>query len=206
MLKDILLTVLLISLFGISHSILASLWVKQKLKNILKEKIAFYRLSYNLISILSLIIILYFLPEDNRIIYRIQKPYSYLMLIPFLFGIYGVYISSKYFSVKEFLGISQIERYFNKNYSSDELDERLTLRIDGPYRFSRHPIYFFSIIILLSIPVMTVSRLTLVICFIIYFYIGSIYEEKKLVKIFGQQYINYQKEVPRIFPKIKIHL
>ena len=35
---------------------------------------------------------------------------------------------------------------------------------------------------------------------VIYFYIGSYYEEKKLVNYFGDTYIKYQKVVSRIFP------
>jgi len=42
--------------------------------------------------------------------------------------------------------------------------------------------------------------LTFFICIVAYFYIGSYYEEKKLVRLFGDVYENYRKEVPRIFP------
>jgi protein-S-isoprenylcysteine O-methyltransferase Ste14 len=42
------------------------------------------------------------------------------------------------------------------------------------------------------------------ICVIVYFYTGSIYEERKLIEIFGDEYIEYQKRVSRILPvKIK---
>jgi protein-S-isoprenylcysteine O-methyltransferase Ste14 len=38
------------------------------------------------------------------------------------------------------------------------------------------------------------------ISFVVYFYIGSVYEERKLIKIFGNDYLEYQKMVSRIFP------
>jgi len=47
---------------------------------------------------------------------------------------------------------------------------------------------------------MSLFYLTLFICIVIYFYIGSIYEEKKLVEKFGSEYRNYQEKVGRIFP------
>ncbi|MGE5845170.1 MAG: methyltransferase family protein, partial [Ignavibacteria bacterium] len=49
-------------------------------------------------------------------------------------------------------------------------------------------------------PVMDLFYLTLLVCIIGYFYIGSIYEEKKLSEIFGNEYNRYRETVPRIFP------
>jgi len=64
----------------------------------------------------------------------------------------------------------------------------------------RHPIYFFSMMFLLFRPVMDLFYLTCLICIIIYFCIGSYYEEKRLVEKFGEDYIKYRKAVPRFFP------
>jgi len=105
----------------------------------------------------------------------------------------------RYICFKEFLGLDQIKRFIEKRYNT-ELDEEFTLRIEGPYRYSRHPIYFFSITFLLFRPVMDLFYLTFFICIVAYFYIGSYYEEKKLVRQFGEVYENYKKEVPRILP------
>lgn len=183
---------------------LASLWFKQKLTTLLKEKIAFYRLIYNFISLISFSLFLYCSPSIGQNVYKFEKPYSYIFFLPFIVGLLGIYHSSKNISLNEFIGISQVKRYMTNKYSVTDLDEKMTLRIEGPYKYSRHPIYFFSIIILLSFPEMTVSRLVIIICIIIYFYIGSIFEEKKLVEVFGEQYIDYQKNVNRIIPFLKL--
>jgi protein-S-isoprenylcysteine O-methyltransferase Ste14 len=47
---------------------------------------------------------------------------------------------------------------------------------------------------------MDLFYLTMFISFTAYFYIGSYYEEKKMVSIFGNEYADYQDKVPRIFP------
>ena len=47
---------------------------------------------------------------------------------------------------------------------------------------------------------MDLFYLTFFICIVAYFYIGSYYEEKKLVRQFGEIYENYRNKVPRIFP------
>jgi protein-S-isoprenylcysteine O-methyltransferase Ste14 len=190
------------SVFGVVHSLMASIWIKEKLTILIGDKIAFYRMVYNLVSIITLIILFVLLPNNDKIVYKVSEPYSYLFLIPLIIGIIGIIHTTKYISIGEFSGISQIKKYFNNAYSANELDERMTLRIEGPYRFLRHPIYFFSIIILLSIPEITVTRFNLIVCTILYFYTGSYFEEKKLEKVFGEKYTEYKKQVPRIIPTI----
>ena len=204
-LKNLIDTFLYFSVFGIIHSLMASYSLKQKLVSLIGNKIAFYRLMYNLISIITFIILLIVLPSNDKIVYKIEKPLSYLLIVPFLFGVGGIYYTSKFFSFSEFLGIAQIKRFLNNSYSVNELDEKMSLRIEGPYKYTRHPIYFFSIIILMSFPEVTISRMSMIICIVVYFYVGSYFEEKRLAIIFGEKYREYKKLVPRIFPRIKLN-
>lgn len=197
---DILILIILLSLFGYFHSVLASIKVKEFIRQQFGKAIAFYRLFYNLISVITLYLIWEYAPHPSARIYRLSSPFDYLVLIPQFLSLAGIIWCFRYISSKEFLGLSQIERFLNKEYSDNELDEKLTFRIEGPYKYSRHPIYFFSIIFLVFRAEMDLFYLTVVICFIVYFYIGSVYEEKKLIKIFGKAYEDYRKEVPRIFP------
>ena len=76
----------------------------------------------------------------------------------------------------------------------------MTFTTEGPYNFVRQPIYFFTIIVLACRAAMDLFYLTMLVCITGYFYIGSLYEEKKLSEIFGEDYIEYRKRVPRIFP------
>ena len=85
----------------------------------------------------------------------------------------------------------------------EELDEVSVLRVDGPYKYSRHPIYLFSILFLVFRPQMQVGYLFMTILIIAYFYIGSWFEEKRLISRFGDDYLNYQKTTGRIFPNFR---
>ncbi|HMU42226.1 MAG TPA: methyltransferase [Ignavibacteriaceae bacterium] len=192
--------IFLFIVFGFLHSILASLWLKKKLAGWLGNKMAFYRIFYNIFSIISLAIIYDLSPQPNIIIYDLQSPFDLIILIPQFGSLIGAFMSFKFFSTKEFLGIDQVKRYLLNDYSADELDERMSFRIEGPYRYCRHPVYFFSIMFLLFRPAMDLFYITFLVCIILYFWIGSIYEEKKLVKIFGSDYLEYQKYVPAIIP------
>ena len=200
---DVLIIFLLFAVYAWIHTILASHRVKEEIKKNFADLIAFYRLGYNLFAIISLYFIYELSPKPDLIIYDLPKPYDILILVPQFTALIGLFWSFKYICFKEFLGISQIERYIQKKYSSD-LDEDLTLTIDGPFKYSRHPIYFFSIIFLLFRPTMDLFYLTFFLVIVAYFYIGAYYEEKKLVRVFGDIYKRYQKSVPQIFPSVPL--
>jgi len=85
-------------------------------------------------------------------------------------------------------------------YDISDMDEKQNFKIEGAYKFVRHPIYLFSILFLTFRPTMSLFYLVMLICIIVYFYVGSFYEERKLVDKFGDEYLLYQKKVPRIFP------
>jgi methanethiol S-methyltransferase len=202
---DVFILVLAAILFGLSHSYLASLKVKNYIKDNLPWLIPFYRLIYNIISFLVLFLFFIYLPQPDITIYDLIKPYDFIILVFQFLSLLGLIWTFRYFSFKEFIGISQVARWHQKNYNINELDEKMTLKIGGPYKYMRHPVYFFSILFLVFRPYMDLTYLVLLIGTIIYFYVGSFYEEKKLIKIFGEEYKNYQKYVPRIFPIKPFH-
>lgn len=197
---EVLTLIILFSLYGFIHSVLASERVKIFFKKVFGKLIAFYRLLYNIFSVIGLYIIWDLSPHPSLQIYKLPNPYNYLVLIPQILAIAGIIWCFKYISFKDFLGLNQIDRYLKNEYTNDELDENYTLRIEGPYKYSRHPIYFFSIVFLLFRPEMNLFYLTVFTSFTAYFYIGSYYEEKKMIRLFGDEYRNYQKKIPRIFP------
>ena len=196
---DVLIIVVLFAVFGYIHSLLASERIKFQFKKSFGDLIAFYRLLYNLSAIVFLYLIYLISPKPHIKIYDFQNPYDIIILIPQFLSLAGIIWAFRYICFKEFLGLDQINRFFEKRYTT-ELDEEFTLRIEGPYKYSRHPVYFFSITFLLFRPTMDLFYLTFFICIVAYFYIGSYYEEKKLVRQFGEIYEDYRKEVPRIIP------
>jgi len=204
LLFDALIITSMLSIFAVSHSILASHKFKLEITKILGDKIAFYRLFYNILSILFFMFIYFLLPKPNYLIYDLTFPFDItIVILQIISGIFLIW-AAKAINIKEFLGISQIIRFWKKEYSLDDLDEKMELNVDGPFKYSRHPIYLFSSLFLILRPTMDFFYLVFLINMILYFYIGSYYEEKKLLTIFGNDYLEYQKNVPKIFPKIKL--
>lgn len=199
---DLLLIVFLFSLFAVSHTILAGLKIKEVIRKNYPQFLPYYRAAYNIVSLISFYLFYLLSPKPNQVVYDLPNPFDMLILIPQFASLFAFLWTTNFINSKEFLGISQIERALKNNYDSNSLDEILTFRIEGPYKYSRHPMYLFLILFLLLRPTMDLFYFVSFILITIYFYLGSIYEEKKLVKIFGDEYINYQKNVPRIFPKL----
>lgn len=200
MFTDTLIVLLLFTLFGVVHSLLASEKVKMIIKNGMPSFLPFYRIAYNGISLVTFYAAYTIAPKSGEVIYDLPYPWDLIILVPQILSFIGLIWCVKYIDGREFLGLSQLRRYYGGTYDFEELDEKSVLRIEGPYRFSRHPVYLFSILFLLFRPVMTQFYLIFVLCLTAYFYTGSLFEEKKLLKKFGGKYAEYQKNVSRIFP------
>jgi methanethiol S-methyltransferase len=197
---DVLIIVLLFGVFALSHTLLASLKIKRRLAERIGNKIAFYRIFYNLTSVIFFVAVYSISPKPDVIVYDLQSPYDISTFALQVLSLIGLVWSVRPVSLGEFTGISQIERYLKNEYVVDDLDERQKLNKTGAFKFVRHPIYLFSILFLGIRPTMSLFFLVMFLCVAVYFYIGSIYEEKKLVALFGDDYVEYQKSTPRIFP------
>ena len=75
-----------------------------------------------------------------------------------------------------------------------------TLVVRGPYRWLRHPLYFFTMVLIWSVPDMSSDRLLFNLLWTIWIVIASFLEERDLVALFGDEYRNYQKLVPMLLP------
>lgn len=93
----------------------------------------------------------------------------------------------------DFLGTSQI--------SSDK-PAPLRLVTSGCYAHMRHPLYCYSSIFLVLNPVMTGQWLLLTLCSLVYFVIGGLIEERRLLEAFGEEYRLYRDRVPFMIPAL----
>jgi len=72
--------------------------------------------------------------------------------------------------------------------------------IKGPYRWVRHPLYFFAILLFWSCPVITADRLLFNVLWTTWVVLATKLEERDLVSNFGDSYVRYQTDVPMILP------
>jgi methanethiol S-methyltransferase len=69
------------------------------------------------------------------------------------------------------------------------------------FRYSRHPMYFFMIVMVWSASTLTAGRLLFNLLATSYFLIGARFEERRLRAAFGDAYARYQHQVPMFLPR-----
>lgn len=101
------------------------------------------------------------------------------------------------YSLKSFdpFGRIPIKAYLNGKPSQTQAFE-----VYGPYRWVRHPLYFFVLILIWSCPDLTIDRLLFNGLWTVWVYIGTLLEERDLLSDFGEKYGEYQREVPMLIP------
>lgn len=190
-----LLLVLSWALFYFLHSALAASKLKRILKAKWPETYKWYRLFYSVFStILFLGILLQALFLPIQVIY---SPGQFSQYAGYMVATAGVIVflkSMKEISLKSFLGFGPAKL--------EESDPELV--ISGIYSQIRHPLYFGLLAIFMGYFLVsgTVGALIHLACLVGYLPLGIYFEEKNLISIFGENYREYQKEVPSFFPKI----
>ena len=72
--------------------------------------------------------------------------------------------------------------------------------VRGPYRWVRHPLYFFTLVLLWAMPDLSLDRLLFNVLWSAWIVFGATLEERDLVADFGEEYRCYQKSVPMLLP------
>lgn len=98
----------------------------------------------------------------------------------------------------EFIGLRQWERHREGRTAEPGRNERLFT--GKAYGVVRHPLYFGISVILAFHPIQTRNTLVSTVMVILYFYVGTYFEERRMVHKFGEEYRSYQKRVPRFLP------
>ncbi len=190
-------------LFALFHSMFASRRLKRQLFGKYPAVRRYYRIGYNLISLMLLAIWLYVIPFENSLLYEIAMPLRLLFHTIQLLAFYGLYKTIKSFNSASFLGLEQMQQ--DRSTDIFDLDEssREALLQKGIYGRIRHPLYTFSMMLLFFHPVMTTKFALISLLCTLYFAIGSYFEEQRLIEKYGEEYRNYRKQTGRFIPRIK---
>lgn len=99
--------------------------------------------------------------------------------------------------------LGQLLRVSARGYKSENSQEGGVLVKSGPYTLVRHPMYLGILLIGMGIS-MVLFKLWVMVAFAVIFTLRYILlglkEEEKLRSLFPQEYIEYRKQVPGIFP------
>jgi protein-S-isoprenylcysteine O-methyltransferase Ste14 len=180
-------------LFAIAHSLFATNRIKWTISRIPGKEPRFYRLYYNIASFAMLIWVMSSY-RTTPVLYFAPGIWSLVMYAAQI-AIAGIIFQCVHQTgTGDFLGINQLRSIKTQHYA---------LVTSGCYAHMRHPLYFYSTIFLVLNPVMTAQWLMLTIFSLVYFTLGGMIEERRLLKIFGEEYRRYQQRVPFIIPVLR---
>lgn len=183
------------------HSLTAMQPFKQKMAQMLGP-VAYaglYRLLYNGWAVLTFLPVLWALATQlpAETIWQIPRPVNLLFLVIQLIGLVGLTISLWQTDFWSFVGLRQAIRYLQ----GDTRPERPVPFINnGTYGLVRHPLYFFSLLIIWFAPLMPLSSFIFNLLATLYFWLGSLHEERRLLADYGDDYRRYCQEVPAFVP------
>ncbi|MGD2118780.1 MAG: NnrU family protein [Chromatiales bacterium] len=186
----------LILLFGLQHSIMARNSFKQWLYKHIPQ--AAERSTYVLLSGLLLmlsIVCWQSLPGD---VWVVENTAGKIALWS-LYGLGWAYLVLATFVTNHFelMGLRQMYLYFRgRNYS------RLPFVNKYMYRYSRHPMMLGLLVGMWSVPVMSISQFIMAMLMSAYVAIGVLFEERDLVRQFGETYRNYRNEIATLIPRL----
>jgi protein-S-isoprenylcysteine O-methyltransferase Ste14 len=178
------------------HSALISTTVTDFAKKKLGGGFRFYRLFYNIVSLVTLTPLVYYshmLRESP--VFRWEGPLGIVQVFLLAVSVYLFVAGGKHYSWARFWGISQIKA----GGAGSSLDDSSTFVVSGIHRIIRHPWYLGGILIVWAQD-MSASTILINMVISVYFMIGAVLEERKLVLEFGEKYREYQRTVSMLFP------
>ena len=188
-------------IWALLHSITAANRTKKWVQARMGERpyAGLYRLLYNLFALVTFLPVLYFtaVALPNTLLWNISAPWAYAANLVQLIGLVGLMIALFQTDVWDFIGLRQALRYFR---GQAEINSPPQLVTGGAYALVRHPLYFFSLLVIWFTPVMTLQTLIFNLFATLYLWAGSRVEERRLASFFGPAYDEYRRGVPGLVP------
>ena len=203
------------ALFGVLHSVCAQEPFKDALARWTSQFFVdhYWRFIYNVLSFAALyywIAVLHWgqHPDDNVWLIDYPQPLWRALVILHLFSIALAYVSFIQSDYLEFLGFKQLWqgtcRLAGLKIATEDLDLFGTYRLEikGVYGWVRHPMLLAGFLFLVTSG-SSQNNLIFLFMYTSYMLIGAYYEERRLIRIFGQQYVEYRRQVGAFFPRLR---
>ncbi|MCL4272333.1 MAG: isoprenylcysteine carboxylmethyltransferase family protein [Anaerolineales bacterium] len=186
--------ILALAVWGVVHSVTASHFFKDMVRGMVGAGgMRLYRIGYNVFSVVSFAPILYLawtLP--NQLLYDVPAPWRYVMMGGQAVSLLLLFAAFLQTDALSFVGLSQL---FG---AGEQAPGQLVTR--GLYRVVRHPLYTFSMAFLWLSPSVSQNSFALYLGVTLYFVIGAYFEERKLLRDFGDAYAEYKRRTPMLIP------
>ena len=138
--------------------------------------------------------------EYGEVLFTIPERFKGAYYLFYILSNLFLIISVLQFNVAEFIGVKQLIYFFKKS----KKNENQSLNRTFLYRYIRHPMYLGILMVYISShTIFTQLFFINLICITFYIEIGSYYEEKTLIKKFGENYKKYQLSTFKYLPFLR---
>jgi methanethiol S-methyltransferase len=195
--EALLIDAVLLSIFAIQHSVMARQWFKRAWTKIVPQVVE--RSTFVLFSSLALILMYWQWRPITNTVWSVENPIAVTLLwVAFAIGWAMVLLSTFMISHFELFGLSQVFAFFSK-----KPQELASFRTPLLYRVVRHPLYLGFMVAFWATPHMTVGHAFFAFMCTAYMLVAIQFEERDLVRAFGETYIGYRRRVSMIIPMPK---
>jgi len=187
--------VLLLALFGIQHSVMARRGFKRWWTRVVPPAVE--RSAYVTATCAVLALMFWFwVPIEAPVVWRVQHS----AVVALLWGLFALgwslaLVSTFLIDHFELFGLQQVFARLTQRAVPEAQFKTPLL-----YRYVRHPLYVGLLLSLWSVPVMTAGRLLFALGFSAYILIGIAFEERDLLRQFGERYRTYREQVAMLIP------
>ncbi|MBC7690545.1 MAG: hypothetical protein H7222_02155 [Methylotenera sp.] len=189
----------LILAFGFFHTLLAQRKAVLVLERVIPPQLI--RTVYVAVSGITVLGVMGYWQHTGITLWNLSLP-SNLSRMVLSFALYWglMLISLKQasrFGLLSFIGLTHLYSYA-KDVGVPAGNPKLIT--EGLFAWVRHPVYSVTLLAFVLTPFMTLDRMIVFLASFAYLSVAIPIEEKKLVALFGQSYVDYQKRVSAVLP------
>lgn len=193
-LAAIVIDALLLGLFAIQHSVMARYAFKKRWTRVVPWHLE--RSTFVLAASVALAVLLWqWRPVPGTVWDLRGTPAGSVLSVVFWAGWAILLFSTFLIDHFELFGLEQVWAYVKGREF-----HRPAFKTPMFYQWVRHPIYLGFVIAFWSAPVMTVGHLLFSVASTGYILVGIFFEERDMVRAYGDAYRDYQRHVPMLIP------
>ncbi|HMK34248.1 MAG TPA: isoprenylcysteine carboxylmethyltransferase family protein [Desulfomonilaceae bacterium] len=180
--------------FFLQHSCMIRRSLQQRMARYMDER--YQGVSYTLSSSVVLLVLVIFWQQSGYTVASAEGVFRWLLRGVFACSLIGFFWGTRAVSPLDLFGIRRLRR---RLLDLPQKPDRF--RVRGPYRWVRHPLYFFCLLMIWSCPDVSVDRFMFNCLWSAWIIMATVLEERDLVHAFGEDYRRYRKEVPMLIPR-----
>ncbi len=180
-------------LFFVQHSLMVRQFFRRRMEKIIPAYAypAFYALASGIV--LLAVVILW--QTSDTIPAQAQGMVYGMLRILFFLSVLGFFSASAGLKYFDPFGMKSISVFLHSRSSLSPV-----FTVSGIYRKIRHPFYFFTLVMIWTSPKLSADRLLFNILWSLWIAAGAVWEERDLIRVFGDEYRAYQQKTGMLIP------